>query len=357
MKKVLLAFVILVLLSSCKFPNILKKKESDKSNLGKEYNITVPVTVSKSTKTTLVKYIKTSGTAEALSKTDVISQASGTIDNIYLNDNEFVKENSKIMEIDKSNILVDIKQSKLEYDKAKSEYKAWKNLNNGLSDKQLKLQTGLTQKELQLEKLQIALEKSTITAPFSGIVYDMNLVKGKYVSAGQKLFSIINNDEMIIRVNVLESEINRIKIGSDVIVKFSAITEKLYKGKVISVSPSINQNTHSCEVKINLINDGKIKDGMYAEVKISAEKYPEKILVYKDAILVRDGKKLVFAVENNKAKWQYVKTGVENEYFVEITNGVKENQDIVIKGNFSLSHDAKVKIIKRVEYKKLAEKF
>ncbi len=357
MKKILLVSMIFVLLASCKIPSIFKKKESDKTNLGKEYNITVPVTVCKSIKTTLTKYIKTGGTAEALFKTDVISQVSGTIDDIYINDNQFVKEKAKIMEIDKTNILLDIKQAKLEYNKAKSEYDAWKNLNNKLSDKQLKLQTGLIQKELQLEKLQIALEKSTIEAPFSGIVYDMDLVKGRYVSAGQKLFSIINNNEMIIRVNVLESEINRIKIGSDVVVKFSAITEKLYKGKVISVSPTINQNTHSCEVKIKVINDGKIKDGMYAQVKISAEKYPDKILVYKDAILVRDGKKLVFAVENKKAKWQYVKTGEENEYFVEITNGVKENQDIVIKGNFSLSHDAKVKIKKRIEYRKLADKF
>ncbi len=357
MKKIVLMFIVLSLLSSCKISDFFKKKEKDKANLSKEYNITVPVTVSKSTKTTLIKYIKTSGIAEAVSKTDIIAQVSGAIDSIYVDDNSFVKSNNKIMEIDRSNILLDIKQAKLEYDKATSEYEAWKSLKNNLSDKQLKLQTGLIQKELQLQKLQIALEKSTIKAPFSGIIYNMNFVKGKYISAGENLFSIINNDKMIIKVNALESEINRIRIGSNVIVKFSAITEKLYKGTVESISPSINQDTHSCEVTIKVMNDGKIKDGMYAQVKISAEKYPEKILVYKDALLVRDGKKLVFAVEDNNAKWQYVKTGNENEYFIEITNGVKDNQDIVIKGNFALSHDAKVKIKEIIEYESLADKF
>ena len=162
---------------------------------------------------------------------------------------------------------------------------------------------------------------------------------------------------MIIKVNVLEAEVNRIEVNADVIIKFSAITDKLYKGKVLSVSPLIEKDTHSCKVIIKIDNDGDIKDGMYAQVKISAEEYPDRILVYKDAILTRDSKKLVFAVHHNKAKWQYVKIGEKNEYFVEITKGVEPNQEIVIKGNFALSHDAKVKVVKEISFEELNRKF
>ena len=197
-EKSLFLLVVLILLSGCKFPDIFKKKDKDNGNLDKEYNITVPVTVSKSIRTTLIKYIKTNGNAEAISQTEVISQVSGAIDTIYIKDNSCVDSATKLMEIDKNNILLDIKQATLEYDKAKSEYDAWKSLNNGLSDKQLKLQTGVTQKELQLNKLQISLEKATIKAPFSGIIYNMKSVKGEYISTGQKLLSIIDNSKIYI---------------------------------------------------------------------------------------------------------------------------------------------------------------
>ncbi len=357
MKKGFILLALLIVLSGCKFSDLIKKKDKDKSDLDKEYNITVPVTVSKSLKTTLIKYIKSNGSAEALLQTDIIAQTSGTIDTIYIKENSPVKANTLILEIDKKNILLDIKQAKLEYNKAKSEYEAWKNVDNNLTDDQLKLQTGLIQKELQLNKLLINLEKASVKAPFSGIIYKMEVVPGEYVSAGQKLFSIINNKDMIIRVNVLESEIDRIKTNANVTIKFPAIQNKLYYGTVKSISPYVDKTIHSCEVIIKPVTDGKIKDGMYALVKIEAEKYPDKLLVYKDAILTRDDKKLLFTVEHNLAKWHYVKIGKQNEYFCEIISGLKPNQDVVIKGNFALSHDAKVKITKEIGYKELSEKF
>ncbi len=358
MKRFLIFLIVLLIISGCKFSDIFKKKETDKGNLDKEYNITVPVTVSKSVKGTLVKHIKVNGTAEAISQTDIISQVSGNIDTIYVKDNSMVKIGDKIMEIDRRNILLDIKQAQLEFDKAKALYEAWKNIKKNLSDKQLKIQTGLIEKQIRLNKLRLALEKATIKAPFTGIIYNMKSVKGEYVSAGEKLFSIVDNSQMTIRVYVLESEIDRIKTNANVSVYFPAIQNRICYGKVESISPTIDKDTHSCEVTVKISNDNnRIKNGMYAQVKIDAEKYPDRILVYKDAILVRNGKKLVFAVEDNRAKWQYVKTGEENEYFVEITEGVKDGQDIVIQGNFALSHDAKVKIVKEVKYKTLAEMF
>ena len=96
---------------------------------------------------------------------------------------------------------------------------------------------------------------------------------------------------------------------------------------------------------------------MFAEIKIAAEQYKDRIMVYKDALLIRDGKKLVFAVEGDKAKWQYVQTGESNEKFIEIIEGVKQDQDIVIDGNFSLSHDASVEVEKTISFEEINEQF
>ncbi|MCD4817822.1 MAG: efflux RND transporter periplasmic adaptor subunit [Candidatus Cloacimonetes bacterium] len=356
MKKIVIILMI-ILLSSCKLKDLFQKEKENNDTINKSYDITVPVTVSLSQKTALIKHIKTNGRAEAISKVEIIAESSGKIERINFLENESVKTDSVILEIDKKTILLDIQQANINLNKAKAEYKAWQDLNEQTTDEQLKLQTGFFEKELILQKLYHNLDKASIKAPFSGIISDFTLVKGEYVNQGQKLLSIINNEDILIRVNILESEISRINKNSAVTIVFPAIENEIFKGKIKSISPQIDKKSHTCEIIIEMHNTGKIKDGMYAEVKIDTEIFADRIIVYKDAMLVRDGKKLIFAVENDRAKWQYVKTGEENEYFIEITEGVDENDLIVINGNFSLSHDAEVKIVKEIPYLKLAEKF
>ncbi len=224
-------------------------------------------------------------------------------------------------------------------------------------DDQLQLQTGLKDARIGLRKLELDFAKADVKAPFDGIISGLNVSVGQQVSAGMKLFTIYDLSEILLRTQVLESEVSRLKEGNIAFVRFPSIKEKIYQGNVESIAPIIDKTTRTCEVVVRLINDGKIKDGMFADVKIEAEKFDNRIIIYKDAMIVRDGKKLVFAVEEDKAKWQYVKTGMENDKFIEITEGVDDGQNIVIEGNFSLSHDAKVKVSGEVTYEEIIKRF
>jgi len=89
---------------------------------------------------------------------------------------------------------------------------------------------------------------------------------------------------------------------------------------------------------------GKIKPGMFAQARLDAEIYTNRLLVPKEAILVRDQRKLVFTVEGGLAKWCYVETGFENDDYVEIKSGIAEGDSVIISGHYTLSHDAKIKI-------------
>ena len=50
-------------------------------------------------------------------------------------------------------------------------------------------------------------------------------------------------------------------------------------------------------------------------------------------------------IENDFAKWRYVEIGLENEFYAEILDGVKEGETVIIEGHFTLAHDAKVRIV------------
>ncbi len=357
MKKVYISVLILLFLSSCKFSEWFQKQDENTTNVNKSYNITVPVTTSPAYKGTLIKHIYTNGIAKAKNRVKVVSEVTGIIESISFTENQFAKKDEVILTLNKERILLDIEQAELNLEKAKAEYNAWEKIGENSDENLLKIQTGYKAAEIQLKKLNLDLKKTTIKMPFNGIITNLNISKAEQVSIGKELFTVFDLTEINILVNVLESEISRIEKGAKASIKFPSIKGKLYDGKVESISPTINNETRTCEIIIKLPNDGNIKDGMFADLKIASEQYHERIIVYKDALLNRDGKKLVFAVEDNKAKWQYVEIGEVNGKFIEITKGVKSDQNIVINGNFSLSHDASVEIEKTISFEEINEKF
>jgi membrane fusion protein, multidrug efflux system len=96
--------------------------------------------------------------------------------------------------------------------------------------------------------------------------------------------------------------------------------------------------------------EARILPGMYARVELEAQRIPDRILVPRTAILERDRRTMVFVHENGRAKWRYVTTGMENEYYVEIrdhpdTDMVRPGEVVLTAGHFTLTHDATVRLV------------
>jgi RND family efflux transporter MFP subunit len=205
---------------------------------------------------------------------------------------------------------------------------------------------GLTQAEIGVKKAQLDLEKTKIRAPFSGIITDIMASPGEHVSVGRELFTLVNISRIQVHARVLESEIGKMKVGREVDLKFSAYPGKTFKGRVSAISPVVNPEFKTCKVFIDVDNPKEeLKPGMHAEVEIAAEIHKNKLLVPQDAILTRSQRKLLFVVEDELAKWRYVEIGLENEDYAEILDGVKEGEQVIVEGHFTLAHDARVKIV------------
>lgn len=196
------------------------------------------------------------------------------------------------------------------------------------------------------ERARLNVEYTKIKAPFSGTVGDFNLTVGQRINSGEALFRLFDTSSLLIDVGVLESEIPKIKIGNQVTIRLNAIPGRTYKGKVDFISPYIDAETKTCKVTIKIIDpDYSVKPGMFAEVYIETEVLTDRILVPKEALLVRDQRDLVFIVEDNLAKWKYVEVGEQNEKFAEIINGVNNNDSVIVEGHYTLAHDAVVNVM------------
>ena len=202
---------------------------------------------------------------------------------------------------------------------------------------------GLTQAEVEVGVARLDLERTKVLAPFSGVLTGIKVSLGETISPGQDLMTLVDVRDIRVEARVLESEIGRMKPGREADVRFSAYPGRVFKGRVRTVSPVVDPGDRTCAVHVAIGNTaGELKPGMHAEVEVAVEIYAGRLLVPQDAVLVRGGRKLVFVVEQGFAKWRYVTTGLENEHYVEVLEGAKEGESVIVDGHLTLAHDARV---------------
>jgi RND family efflux transporter MFP subunit len=365
----------------------------------------IPVKVDKARIGELIISLKSPGEAVTDRMVTIKSEVSGIVKNLNVEEGQHVKEGDLLVELDDREIRLEleraqadrlsklselllekrfegaemaleqsemekIQKAKQEYERVQELYKkgliseneyenAYKQYELALiesGDKKDEIRSaskGLTQAEIAVKTAKMKLEKTEIKAPFSGIITDIQVSPQEHIANGRDLFILVNISRIQVHATVLESEIGKMRKGREVILRFSAYPDKVFEGRVKSISPVVNPEDKTCKVIIDVANPKEeIKPGMHAEVEIAAEIHEDKLLVPQDAVLDRGGRKLAFVVQEGLAKWRYVQVGLENDEFAEILpsdregEGVKDGETVIVDGHFTLAHDAKVTIEK-----------
>ncbi len=206
--------------------------------------------------------------------------------------------------------------------------------------------SGLLQAEQRLERARLALERTEIAAPFSGRVADLEIELGQHVVAGESLLTLLEDDRLVVQVDVLESDLVRLRPGAPARVRVPALGDLLHEGSVHTINPLVDSKTGTGRVTVALPNQlGQLMAGLFAYVSLEVGLLPNRLIVPDTAVLERQGRQLVFRVEDGRALWTYVETGVSSQGWVEILQGLEEDDLVAVKGNFALAHEAVVESV------------
>ena len=215
----------------------------------------------------------------------------------------------------------------------------------------------LTANRVALERAELDLVRSTITAQFGGQVAGIEAssgpnsknwpVVGQQVSAGTELMLLVDPNPIRVRVEVIESEISFVRRGRRAEVTFPAYPGEIFYGTIEAIDPVVDADRRTLSVTVSLPNaDRRLKPGMFAQVVLDTDIFDDRLLVPIEAVLIRDqNRPLVFVVRNDRAQWEYVELGLENEEWYEVLSGVQEGDVIVTSGHFTLAHDTAVNVI------------
>ncbi|MDR3289479.1 MAG: efflux RND transporter periplasmic adaptor subunit [Peptococcaceae bacterium] len=193
----------------------------------------------------------------------------------------------------------------------------------------------LAQIEASLRSLEQQLQNCQITTPIAGVVGWLDLSIGQTVNP-QAPVALINPDNGLeIELMITESDISYLTVGQQVNVSIDAVDSAVIAASVKTVSSIANQASRSYPVVIALPNpEGKIKSGMFAEVRLATLHKPGVVCIPLTAVLPQEGVSVVFTVNaEQRAEKLSVKTGVNDGVDIEITEGLQAGQPVITKGN------------------------
>jgi len=146
-------------------------------------------------------------------------------------------------------------------------------------------------------------------------------------------------------VNVTESIINKLYPGKEVTVEIDAAELKT-QAEIETVSDSVNPQTGLYEVKIRVPNDSNIKSGMFASVIVPTDIRENVIAIPAQAVLQNEDGKVVYTVDGDKAVENTVETGLDIGDRIEITTGLSEGAQVIIKGQDYVSEGTNIKVVR-----------
>lgn len=195
------------------------------------------------------------------------------------------------------------------------------------------------------DEVGLKFERAPVESPISGVVGRIYVDIGSNVTAQTPVALVINMDNAKINLDIPEIYLPKVAIGQQAKIALDAYRGEEFIGTVTKISPVLDLETRSAPVEITVGNrDHRLKSGMFAKVKLIIEERKDVISVLKEAVLGKYPNNYVFVVENNKAVIRNVVLGITQDAHLEVKEGLKEGDLVVIFGQQRLYEDAPVKI-------------
>ena len=327
---------------------------------------TYSYTYEKIGKGSVEKTISASGHVEVQNLERVLSKMSGIVSHVYVNVHDNVKKGKLLAVFDSTDIDQNLKKSKVRFDnvsdeleKAKRELENSKNmLKENLISKQ-SFENSTYQYKSVLNKYkqikidhEIMLEQKRHTkvySPISGIIIDRNVNNDFPIGNNREMFTIAPSlKKMIVLIDVDESDIGYVKKNQDVIFTVSAYPDSKFKGTIqyVSISPKNKGGIISYGSTVVCKNeDLKLKPGMTASATVIVKRKKNVLRALNQAFLVSPIEIPYDQDDENKYVWKKtksivdaipmkrvnVKTGLVGDMYTEITENLKEGDEVLIK--------------------------
>jgi membrane fusion protein (multidrug efflux system) len=302
-------------------------------------------------------YLELQGSVQTKKNVLVSPEINGLLMAVYVKKGQLVKKGQILAKIDDNGLSNQLAQLQIQEALAKTTFERQKRVWDQKIGSEIQFLQAKANYEAQknlVAQLQKNLYKTNITAPFSGVIDDVIIDQGNIVSPGMGVFRIVNLANMYIETDVPESYISSIKKGKLVEVEFPILGKKM-QSKIRQAGNFINPANRTFKIEIPVTNkDNSIKPNLTARLKLN-DYTNEKALLIPQSIISENanGEQFIYIIkdrkENNEAVAErlVIETGKTQSDFIEVTENLVANAEIILEGARSVNNGQIVRVINK----------
>lgn len=293
----------------------------------------------------------TTAILEAAQEAEVASRQEGVVVKLFVEEGDYVTEGQLLAQLETDQLELELKRAEanlkqLENELARQERIYQKNLVSSEVYERIKFEHQAQKAQTDLARLN--LEYASVRAPISGVVANRYIKVGNMLKHNQAAFHITDMAELHAIIHLPESEKADLKKGQTAYLKVSS-QEQPIMGHIDRISPIVDKDTGTIRVTVSVRTaDTELKPGMFSRVGIIYDTHQDALLIPKQALLTEDNDAYVFTVLDGKAHKTSVTTGFINQDYVEITDGIEQNDLVITVGQRNLRDKTDVEIINTV---------
>ncbi len=200
--------------------------------------------------------------------------------------------------------------------------------------------------EASVELAQVLLQKTTLVAPFDGVVGLSSIDLGDYIQVGADIVNLERIATLKVDFRLPERYLRFVAVGRPVELAMDALPGETYRGEVYAIDPRIRASDRSMGVRARLPNnEGRLRPGLFARIRLIVDRRNQAIVIPEEALMPRGDRRFVYRVIEGKAVSAEVKIGLRETGRVEIVEGVKAGDTIITAGHAKVREGGAVRIL------------
>lgn len=277
------------------------------------------------------------------------SENSGRVTGIRVKEGDRVRRGQVLATIDEKYLSLDLQTARDAYEKLKTDRERYASSfkTGGVTQAQLdEIDLQLRNAAVRLEQAQRRIGDAHIKAPIGGIINKKLIEVGAYLAPGTPLFEIVDVSSLRLTVAVNERQVVRLQQGDRVKITVPVFPDKEFTGTIYFISAKADAALNfPVEVKVENKHDDLIKAGMYATASFAPTQSKSALIIPRTAFIGSVKNQEVYVLnENNQVTLRKVTAGSVLGDSVEILDGLKAGEKVVVTGQINLTNGAKVEV-------------
>ena len=308
----------------------------------------VPVEVAKAERRSIAASYMGTAPLEARGEAQVVAKTSGIALAVLADVGQQVRAGQVLVRIDRDRATLQVAQSEAQVRKLEANYRRA----TQLAGQQMVSANDVDQLRYDLENARAAyrlarleLSYGAVTAPISGVVAARNIKPGNLVQINTPIFTIVDNSRLEATLNAPEREIEVLKAGQAVQLAVDALPGKSFEGRIDRVSPVVDSGSGTFRVVCAFDGGGELQPGMFGRIRINYDQRADALAIPRNALLDDGSAPAVFTVRGGKAVRTELKLGYVDGEWVEVRDGLRAGDPVVVAGKAALREGSAVQVI------------